>query len=493
MAELYSHLGFIRNPFSTYSAEEECEFLDDIYIKPKFFHTLQSDIANGHSRFILGARGVGKTALISQLKTNLEKDNIFSIIIDNFDGIPKDNNNTEFIRLIIEYLVKYYCIELGNCPKRIRSLNRVQKEKLSFFISEFFVTISSLEYTRLNNRTNIYHKTNCIKQIYNRFFNKPINYSISGCMEIASDFIRSHLGLPKVDKEIYYKNYLPECEIKQSKQREIPLNYRAYKSILSDFAEIIQKSGYKNVVIFFDKIDEFPQLNNNISLVANFLESLFKDTTILMDCHYSIVFSIWDAIKPELTNKGVRFDKIKPIDITWSNEEIKRIVEKRISYFSRGRIVLDSLIRNQNKIDDLINLSNHSPRYVFRLFSYIYDCQSDKDDMAQAFESCIIDKGVLLFCQNFDYYAIYPRSMGKVDVITNINRLLKIGKTIIKTNDYVSTYKVSTPTAISYIRIALNYNLIKELPETDKGAKQYTINDPVISHLIEAGITELRK
>ncbi len=53
--ELYQQLGFSDNPFSTFSAEEEKSFLNDIYLNPLFFETLKSDLIKGHSRFILGA------------------------------------------------------------------------------------------------------------------------------------------------------------------------------------------------------------------------------------------------------------------------------------------------------------------------------------------------------------------------------------------------------------------------------------------------------
>ncbi len=492
--ELYQHLGFNRNPFSTYSAEEESDFLGNIYINPKYFSSLKSDIANGHSRFILGARGIGKTALLSQLKSTLESEGIFSIIIDTFDNIPISNNGAEIVRLIVECLIKYYCIELSRNPKQLHKLNKIQKEKLSFIIEEFFITLSSMEYNELKDKTNIYRRKNFLKQIYNRFFNKPINFIISGCMEIAADAVRKSLGLPDIDKEQFYKNYLPEFSIESMGRYDGALNYKSYKLILSDFVEIIKSSGFANVVIFFDKIDEYTRLNNNISLVAGFLEDILKDTTILMNSSYSIVFSIWDAIKPELTDRGVRFDKIKPNDITWSNEDIRAIIEKRIKYFSKGQVTLDSLIKDKEIIEEVINLSNHSPRYIFRLLSYIYDCQSEINQSSDSFEIEAIQKGENIYCSSFDWYAIYPtRTSGKVNIITNINRLLKIGKPQIKTNDYVSAYKVSTPTAISYIQIALNYNLIKELPETEGGAKLYTIIDTVVNHLIRIGIPELQK
>ncbi len=62
--ELYKSLGFTDNPFSTFSAEEEKAFLNKIYINPLFYNTLKSDLQKGLSRFILGARGIGKTALL---------------------------------------------------------------------------------------------------------------------------------------------------------------------------------------------------------------------------------------------------------------------------------------------------------------------------------------------------------------------------------------------------------------------------------------------
>ena len=70
--ELYQNLGFSDNPFSTFSAEEEKRFLNNIYINPLFYETLKSDLINGHSRFILGARGIGKTVLLLQLKNALD-------------------------------------------------------------------------------------------------------------------------------------------------------------------------------------------------------------------------------------------------------------------------------------------------------------------------------------------------------------------------------------------------------------------------------------
>jgi predicted AAA+ superfamily ATPase len=132
--ELYATLGFTDNPFSTFSAEEEKPFLNEIYINPLFYETLKSDLIKGHSRFILGARGIGKTALLLQLRKALETENVFTIIIDEFDGVPVKNNEIELARLIIENLITNYCVQISKSPRALKKLNKHQKEKLSFII-----------------------------------------------------------------------------------------------------------------------------------------------------------------------------------------------------------------------------------------------------------------------------------------------------------------------------------------------------------------------
>jgi hypothetical protein len=496
--ELYKNLGLNGNPFSTFSAEEEKGFLNKIYINPLFYQTLKSDISNGHSRFILGSRGIGKTALLLQLRENLKNNNVFTIIIDEFDDIPIKNNDIEITRLIIEKLVTYFCVEISKCPARLSNLNKHQKEKLSFIVKEFFQTLSKSQYENLYNKTTNYKTWNFLKNIWNSLFNKPINFLISGGIEIVAETVRKSMGLPSPDGAQFYKNYIPELTLEEIEREKNPekflSNSKALKSILNDLSEIIKAAGFSTTVVFFDKIDEYAKLNSNISSVAEFLDSFLKDTTILMNKEYSLVFSLWDVLKPELTNSGVRFDKIKPIDITWQPENLKEILDARIKFFSNNKKNISDIIKSDEKLNEIIALSNNSPRYLFRQLSYIYDQQAEIDNNATEISDEAIEKGQLIYSKSFEYYAIYPTKRGsKEDILTNINRLLKIGKLVIMTKDFVDIYKVSTPTAISYIRIVQDYNLVKELTETENGAKMYEINDPVIKHLIKSGIGEIQK
>lgn len=103
MEELFYNLGFRENPFSRFSAEEETDYIDNIFSPPKYYQTIYSDIFAGTSRFILGGRGIGKSALMFKLKNKLDSRACLTILIDQYDNIPETENEKQ---LLIEILKK---------------------------------------------------------------------------------------------------------------------------------------------------------------------------------------------------------------------------------------------------------------------------------------------------------------------------------------------------------------------------------------------------
>jgi AAA+ ATPase superfamily predicted ATPase len=208
MKELYQSLGFNTNLFSKFSAEEETNYLDKVYVTPKYFNSLYSNLKEASSRFIIGSRGSGKTALIIQLKKALDDNNVFTFLLDNFENIPIKNNEKYFLIEIIQGIVSDYSLVLSKNPKLLKNLDSYEKEKLAFFVQEFFKTLSKREYLTRNDYIKRFKTKNSIINIYNKILNRPINYLVSGGVELVSDMISKSLKLPNVSNEEYYKNYL---------------------------------------------------------------------------------------------------------------------------------------------------------------------------------------------------------------------------------------------------------------------------------------------
>lgn len=495
--ELYERLKFKRNPFSTFSAEQERKFLDDVFIYPNNYNSLRSDIIENRSRFIIGARGIGKTALIYKLKLELEAKNVFAVLIDDFEGLPIKNNKRHFLKLMITETIKLFCATLSKNPTLLKNLNKNDKEKLSFIIAEFFKSLSIREYEEYYNKATHYKSRNFFKNIYNNLFHKPINLLIGGGLELASDFVRKSFGLPDTNTSGLYKNYLPEIELETIEKSDNPSVFledaKAVKMIWLDLANLINKSGFKTTTVLFDRADEYVALGQGIDSITTFLKELLTDTTILLSENYSIVIGLWDATKADFDQLGVRFDKIKPFNINWSDKKLKEILSKRIQHFSNQKVTLEDIF-SESDINKLIELSDNSPRYLFRQLSVIYDTQNNIDSEANGISKQAIQEGQLNYCRDFEFYAVFPSKKGsKEDILVNVNRILKIGSEEIKTKDYINVAKVSTPTAINYIKIVQNYGLVTYIGETENGAKTYQVQNPVIKFLIRNGVKEISK
>ena len=495
--ELYERLKFKKNPFSTFSAEQERKFLDDVFIYPNNYNSLRSDIIENRSRFIIGARGIGKTALIYKLKSEIEQNNVFAVLIDDFEGIPTKNNKRHFLKLMIAESIKLFCATVSKNPSLLKNLDKKDKEKLSFIIAEFFRSLSMREYEDYYNKATKFKSRNFIRNIYNKLFHKPINLLIGGGLELASDFVRKSFGLPDTNTTGLYKNYLPEIELETINKSNNPSEFledaKALKLIWLDLANLINKSGFKTTTILFDRADEYISLGQGIDSITTFLKELLTDTTILLSENYSIVIGLWDATKADFDQLGVRFDKIKPFNINWSYAKLKEILSKRIEHFSNRKVNLDDIF-SESDINELIELSDNSPRYLFRQLSVIYDAQNNINSKANNISQQAIQDGQLTYCKDFEFYAVFPSKKGsKEDILVNVNRILKIGNEEIKTKDYVDIAKVSTPTAISYIKIVQNYGLVHYIGETENGAKTYQVQNPVIKFLIRKGVREINK
>jgi hypothetical protein len=204
----------------------------------------------------------------------------------------------------------------------------------------------------------------------------------------------------------------------------------------------------------------------------------------------SFVFVIWSRVKNQLSDKSIRFDKFKPIDVNWLNEDIERILEQRISFFSNSqkstKDIFDSIALGQ-----IIELANGSPRDLITLISNIYDEQSIIECAVTTFSGTAIDKGTKHFASNYDYNSFYGSSEIASSVKTSINRILQVGKRIFQLKDMAEVTKRSQPSVSNYSRNMKEYGLIIENEGSTEQVKEYLVVDPKLKFLILNGIKKI--
>ena len=120
-----------------------------------------------------------KTFALSSPLSLLEPDNcVLTLLIDRFDNFNLENNEKDYLIEVIKQLVNFLSILTFTDKSTIKKLTKYEKEKLAFFISEFFDTLSQSELERIYNNTTKYKKTNFLKTIYNIFLSKPVNMEL---------------------------------------------------------------------------------------------------------------------------------------------------------------------------------------------------------------------------------------------------------------------------------------------------------------------------
>ncbi len=275
MSSLIRNLGLRKNPFSVYSAEEEKEYLNEVYFKPRYFDTIYESVANGASQFIFGGRGSGKSALVIELENLLKEKNSFTVVIGSYEGLSLENNEKDFLIRILEKCIKSFCLSTFKSPEILKKLDKFQKEKLAFLIKEFFVTTSKTEYEKSYSKATGFLPKNRLKRFWNSLISKPINILTSSIVEIGSDFVRKSFNLPDVDSKVFIKDYFPEFDLDKIEKGDIPRSVgtsRFFKNQIKDLTEIITTCGYGSVVIFIDRIDEFSELNGKIDKIVLFIK-----------------------------------------------------------------------------------------------------------------------------------------------------------------------------------------------------------------------------
>lgn len=493
---LDQNLGLKKNPFSKYSAEEELEFHNEIFYAPNYYSSLLQDLTDGVSRIIVGQRGHGKSTIIHKLKNDLEAKNVFTILIDRFDGVPITKNERHLLNLLLEKSITRIAIFLMKNKHVLNKLDRGDKEKLSLFIRLFFKPMSSKEYNEIFEKVKKVRIKNFLIRVYNKFVT-PLNHAANIAVNVSSSWVNKSLGMENVENQMTFHNYFSEVSgeenITDSKEELLKQNKASLKQIIDELTTIIKKIGFETTVILFDKIDEFQELEQDLTKIAEFSEEILTDTELLLSNKFSIAFSIWSEVKNKLDSK-VRFDKFKEIDIRWQGQNLEPLINKRLKHFSLSHPVeLASLVRNENDKKELISICDKSPRDLISVLYHIHQEQFKENPGVNYFDSTSISRGMNSFATKYDYPSIHPSRKGKnMDVKSSINKLLRIRKTNFTLNDVNQTFNQKTRASEKMIQSFLGYKLIEaDDVLMDGNITNYIIKDPKIKFLIRRNVPSI--
>lgn len=485
------------HPFAQYSAEEESN-LEAIYYKQQYYQELLDLTRNGVSRFILGQRGQGKSATIHHLIGDLHKSNALPILIRRYDDYPEKNNKEYYLYSIIQGIVFALAEYLYAHPKSIKKLNDVEKNEIGVLIEAFYDEWLAEEFLEKANNIRQVRRRNAWKRFWNKFGVGIANKALCTATQITAQFIQSYIGANpnfSISEGEYFQG------VKYSEIRTMPKSVIVkfpianLVKIVQNLVKTAQTLGFNTVVVLFDQIDEVRGVNSDVEKVAEFMLDFLSDTNLLYLRNLSIVISLWSEVKNKLNIKNIRFDKFKEIDIRWREDELVKLMDKRLYFYSIDKnspVTFSTLVPNNGDQETIIRLSGGSPRAFITLMSYILIEEQSKD-LITAFSEEAIFKGCIAFCKKFDYISLQPSRTGKGgDLKAWIVKLLRMRLASFSLQQYCEFYNTPSKTGGKHIEQMLKFNLIKDalLPSKD-GKPIYEVVDPRIVHLIKRGVLEI--
>lgn len=489
------------NPFARFSAEEE-EDLRSIFVKPRYYDALKSNARQGNSRILVGQRGLGKSATIHMLFEDLKANRTLPLLITRYEDIPLSNNKGYFLYKIVQSLTKRLTEHLYKNQKDTKLLSKEQKEHLSYLVEMFYDEEIAEDYFKQAQVIKTKKRNNWLRRLFNKNLNL-INCIVNGTIKITSSVIRQSMGLPENDAVTTNTAIFEEIPINKinslSMKEVVDKGNDKLLSILKLLVNIALSLNYESIVVLFDKIDEFSEINADVNKVAEFTLQILTDTDLLYTNKLSIVFSLWSEVKRTLNSRGVRFDKFQDIDISWRDDELEYIIDKRLLYYSINKevpVTLQSLIPFENDRKTILTLAGGSPRSIISLMNRLYDEEmgnSVSNDVVISFSSTTISKGLIEFCKRFDYESLQPSrtsTSDKNNYYNWLNKVLLIKKPYFTISELCSIFNIKLTTARTYISQLVKLGIISpDASENDDTI--YRTTDPRICYLMSRGIYSL--
>lgn len=487
MSELFDNLGFIRAPFTTTTAEAEQNFINKLFVKPRYFGSLLQDLQESCTRFVFGKRGIGKSALMYNIKREAEEAGSLVALITDYSQFDATNNEDQFLNKIIVETIKKLSIEIATSKTKVKGLDKKDREVLLFFVENFLPTLTDEENEALADQIRKQKAKKFWVQLYN-IFASLFNTGVSVGTVVLSDVVRKSLNVDAMPTTPVYKEYL---EIRPRFKKNVKTVEQVNKNLcelLNELSRVIVKLGYKNLITLFDRTDEYQLLEGNVDKVASFVRDISKDTNLLYSQNIAFAFFLWDELKTKMKGYDVRFDKFKSIDISWEDAEMSGIIDKRMSFFSKNgkNITFKSLIPNLDLRHQIIGLAYRSPRDLLMELSMIYDEQMSVSSSVDFLQENEINMGIKKFVKDYNFSLLYSTSKKGAQSVDNAIKIIRmVGKTKFETSDVIRVKKVSSGQASNDIKMMRNYGLIVEIDNPgNKQRKKYAVKDPKVIYML---------
>jgi hypothetical protein len=365
-------VGFVNgNPFATANADQESSLLPEYFVDTGHYNLVVGDPRAPQTTLIFAPRGCGKTAYRVMLEQQCypHSDQLNTLVLphvtfdrlytDTYEGLRQQLHKhiTSIIQVGLRALIQTLACD-PDIAQRVNSLHgyrmRAQIEK---YRPELVMPLEIWRTIQVANST-LASDWSHFAEIFS-----------TGQFRSWSE----EIGKPT----ILWWNHIVDPLTSSTPGASSPIGD------FIEFVELVQSLGISSVYAVVDRLDELPETADSPSAVVDLILPLVAHLPLMETPGAAFKFFLplttFDLLND---NPKARLDRLPVRSITWSDDLLTEMLEKRLSAFSSGRIRSLSQLAREPLTDtlehEMVQWANGSPRRLLRLGELLFMEQAQR-------------------------------------------------------------------------------------------------------------------
>jgi hypothetical protein len=494
---LLDHWGFTAHPFDAYTAEKETK-LTDYFVSPPYLGDILGSASTAAPSIVFGARGIGKSALriaVENACRTKDKERLRGSV----EAITHDDFSTTYLTQsewpTLEDHLKAIITKTLHAALQIIHTSLADSIPSHEAIKNRFPNLNQISFAKLSTR----HISPAYAEHQTPSFHATYNYFKS----ITATPLERLLSLQNIwtkIRPIFFDIYFfiqsakgkepatPPSATIDNITRSAQSNHSLVAADFNLLSQLAPQLGLDAWYILIDKVDEDERTNSDAVKSTELILPLLKNLKTLETSRISFKFFLWDKLRPLLTDKDVRFDKIKNWSMTWTEHELREMIDRRLKAFSAGKTTsLDAICEHDAShiiYREVITLANNAPREIVQILDSIFREHArhhDSHNSNMLISRSSIDRGLDDYCTRRiadRYPSEVPRQISKLTHVTFTNA------------DIQQIFSIAHSAASKKINNWLDNGYVTRTQNTlsakhpNKPVYQYSVSEPLLRRMV---------
>jgi hypothetical protein len=260
----------------------------------------------------------------------------------------------------------------------------------------------------------------------------------------------------------------------------------APRAVLAKLVELVTSFGFSGICVLVDKVDETPGTQDSAEATAKLIHPILAHIQLMEVPSFSWIFFLWANLESHFNDKyRVRLDKIAHSTISWSEENLIKMLDNRAEFFSEKKLKFEDFFDAAVNVDDvqkeIIYLSSRSPRELIKLMDTVFREHDARTNPPRQIDGNSLTLGM-------DKYS--TQTIGQAYPKKLLDQVLRVGKVKFVNKDVQQIFKISDQGARVKIKGWQDAGLVAQDGTTpsEEGSKQayrFAVADARIRRIIE--------